>query len=92
MQRLVEVLACSMQSAYAQFERQKRELSGNTDNDPIITYGLPLVERLKFTLARICSVLALLRYEEPHGNKIRSGVSIPELADGTKLRRDKPCL
>ncbi|MFN8359390.1 MAG: outer membrane beta-barrel protein [Candidatus Kapaibacterium sp.] len=61
-------------------------LSGKYDNDPYTTYGFTIGGMTEIHFSPTFAVLALLRYEELHGNKIRSGDKYPsKLADGTEI-------
>ncbi len=64
-------------------------LSGKYDNDPYTTYGFTIGGMTEIHFSPTFAVLALLRYEELHGNKIRIGDKYPsKLADGTEIMSD----
>ncbi len=70
---------------FTQFSGGYIELpSGKYDNDPYTSYGFTVGGLAEVHFTPTFAVLALLRYEELHGNKIRIGDKYPsKLADGT---------
>jgi hypothetical protein len=70
---------------FTQFSGGYIELpSGKYDNDPYTAYGFTVGGLAEVHFTPTFAVLALLRYEELHGNKIRIGDKYPsKLADGT---------
>ncbi|MFN8359394.1 MAG: outer membrane beta-barrel protein [Candidatus Kapaibacterium sp.] len=75
---------------FTQFSGGYIELpSGKYDNDPYTAYGFTVGGLAEVHFTPTFAVLALLRYEELHGNKIRIGDKYPsKLADGTEIMSD----
>ncbi len=64
-------------------------LSGKYDDDPYTAYGFTIGGMAEIHFSPTFAVLALLRYEELYGKKIRSGDKYPsKLADGSVIMTD----